>query len=133
MRTIKILLISLFVFSATNYIAAQSNEISSDIISALDEGNSSDINSFLSANVELVIGAKNDVFSKQQASGIINDFFRSNKVSSFQVLHKGNKDNANFAIGTLKTSGGNFRVYVLTRKQGTTPLIQQLRIESSND
>jgi hypothetical protein len=87
----------------------------------------------LGANVELVIGAKNDVFSKQQASGIINDFFRSNKVNSFQVLHKGNKDNANFAIGTLKTSSGNYRVYVLTRKQGATPLIQQLRIESSND
>jgi hypothetical protein len=133
MRTIKILLISLFVFSATNYITAQSNEISNEIISALDEGNASDINSFLGANVELVIGAKNDVFSKQQASGIINDFFRSNKVNSFQVLHKGNKDNANFAIGTLKTSSGNYRVYVLTRKQGATPLIQQLRIESSND
>jgi hypothetical protein len=133
MRTIKSLLISLFVLTATSYIAAQSNEISSDIISALDEGNSSDINSFLGANVELVIGNKNDVFSKQQASGIINDFFRTNKVSSFQVIHKGNKDTASFAIGTLKTSGGNFRVYVLTRKQGSTPLIQQLRIESSND
>lgn len=133
MRTIKSLLISLFVLTATSYVAAQSNEISSDIISALDEGNSSDINSFLGANVELVIGNKNDVFSKQQASGIINDFFRTNKVSSFQVIHKGNKDTASFAIGTLKTSGGNFRVYVLTRKQGSTPLIQQLRIESSND
>ena len=133
MRTIKSLLISLFVLTAIPYVDAQSNEISSDIISALDEGNSSDINSFLGANVELVIGNKNDVFSKQQASGIINDFFRTNKVSSFQVIHKGNKDTASFAIGTLKTSGGNFRVYVLTRKQGSTPLIQQLRIESSND
>ncbi len=133
MRTIKSLLISLFVLTAIPYVDAQSNEISSEIISALDEGNSSDINSFLGANVELVIGNKNDVFSKQQASGIINDFFRTNKVSSFQVIHKGNKDAASFAIGTLKTSGGNFRVYVLTRKQGSTPLIQQLRIESSND
>jgi archaellum component FlaF (FlaF/FlaG flagellin family) len=133
MKTIKILLISLFVCTALTYVNAQSNEISSEIISALDEGNASEINNNLSANVELVIGNKNDVFSKQQASGIINDFFRTNKVSSFQVIHKGNKDAASFAIGTLKTSGGSFRVYVLTRKQGSTPLIQQLRIESSND
>lgn len=133
MRTIKSLLISLFVLAASPYIVAQSNEISSEIISALAEGNSGDINSFLGANVELVVGSKNDVFSKQQASGIINDFFRTNKVNSFQVIHKGNKDAASFAIGTLKTSGGNFRVYVLTRKQGSSPLIQQLRIESSND
>lgn len=133
MRTIKFLFISLLVFTATTYTAAQSNEISSDIIAALDEGNASEINANLGPNVELVIGNKNDVFSKQQASGIINDFFRTNKVTSFQVLHKGNKDAASFAIGTLKTSGGNFRVYVLTRKQGASPLIQQLRIESSND
>lgn len=133
MRTIKFLFISLLVFTATTYTAAQTNEISSDIIAALDEGNASEINANLGPNVELVIGNKNDVFSKQQASGIINDFFRTNKVTSFQVLHKGNKDAASFAIGTLKTSGGSFRVYVLTRKQGASPLIQQLRIESSND
>ena len=133
MRTIKLFFISLLVFTASTYTAAQTNEISSEIIAALDEGNASEINANLGPNVELVIGNKNDVFSKQQASGIINDFFRTNKVNSFQVLHKGNKDAASFAIGTLKTSGGNFRVYVLTRKQGSSPLIQQLRIESSND
>lgn len=133
MRTIKLFFISLLVFTASTYTVAQTNEISSEIIAALDEGNASEINANLGPNVELVIGNKNDVFSKQQASGIINDFFRTNKVSSFQVLHKGNKDAASFAIGTLKTSGGNFRVYVLTRKQGSSPLIQQLRIESSND
>lgn len=133
MKTTKFFLISLFVFSAVSFVNAQSNEITSEIISALNEGNASEINNNLSANVELVIGNKNDVFSKQQASGIINDFFRTNKVNSFQVIHKGNKDAASFAIGTLKTSGGSFRVYILTRKQGSTPLIQQLRIESSND
>jgi len=133
MKTIKTLLLSLFVLTALPVINAQSNEISSEIISALAEGDASQINNFLSANVELVIGNKNDVFSKQQASGIINDFFRTNKVSSFQLIHKGNKDAASFAIGTLKTAGGSYRVYVLTRKQGSTPLIQQLRIESSND
>lgn len=133
MKTIKFLIVSLFVLTAMPFVQAQSNEISSEIISALDDGDAGAINNFLSPNVELVIGNKNDVFSKQQASGIINDFFRTNKVNGFQVIHKGNKDAASFAIGTLKTSGGNFRVYVLTRKQGATPLIQQLRIESSND
>jgi len=81
----------------------------------------------------LVVDDKNDIYSKQQASGIITDFFRSKKINSFNVLHKGNKDAASFVIGTLKTSTGTFRVYVLTRKQGATPLIQQLRIESTNE
>lgn len=133
MKTIKILMICLFAFSVSTMLVAQSAEIPSEIVSALDDGNAAQINAHLSANVELVIGNKNDVFSKQQASGIINDFFQSLKVQSFQVIHKGNKDAASFAIGTLKTSIGNYRVYVLTRKQGATPLIQQLRIESSNE
>ena len=133
MKTIKIILIYLCFFSANTMLMAQSAEIPAEIVSALDNGSAAQINAHLSANVELVIGNKNDVFSKQQASGIINEFFQSVKVQSFQVIHKGNKDTASFAIGTLKTTSGSYRVYVLTRKQGATSLIQQLRIESSNE
>lgn len=129
MKTIKFILLTVFMYLCIPNINAQSTEVSADIITALNEGAASHLSSFLNANVELVIDNKNDVFSKQQATGIITDFFRKNRVSSFVVLHKGNKDAASFAIGTLKTSTGNFRVYILTRKNE----IQQLRIEPSND
>lgn len=129
MRTIKFVLLSVCFFLAIPAIQAQSAEVPTDIISALNEGNASDLSGYLNDNVELVIDNKNDVFSKQQATGIVTDFFRKNRVNSFQLLHKGNKDAASFAIGTLKTTSGNFRVYVLTRKNE----IQQLRIEPSND
>jgi hypothetical protein len=129
MKTIKFFLLSVCLLLAVPAIKAQSSEVSSDIIAALNEGDASQLSGYLNANVELVIDNKNDVFSKQQATGIITDFFRKNRVSSFQLLHKGNKDAASFAIGTLKTSTGNYRVYVLTRKNE----IQQLRIEPSND
>jgi hypothetical protein len=114
---------------AVSAIKAQSAEVPSDIISALNNGDSGQLSGYLNANVELVIDSKNDVFSKQQATGIITDFFRKNHVTGFQLLHKGNKDAASFAIGTLKTSSVTYRVYVLTRKNE----IQQLRIEPSND
>jgi hypothetical protein len=133
MKTIKLFLMSLVLSCTVPFIAAQSVEVPSDIISALNEGDATQLSGFLNANVELVIDNKNDVFSKQQASGIISDFFRKNRIGSFQLLHKGTKDTASFAIGTLKTSSGNFRVYVLTRKVGTQTVIQQLRIEPSND
>ncbi|MFT3754129.1 MAG: DUF4783 domain-containing protein [Paludibacter sp.] len=129
MKTIKFFLLSMCLLVAIPAIKAQAVEVSSDIIAALDDGDAGRLSGYLNANVELVIDNKNDVFSKQQATGIITDFFRKNRVSSFQLLHKGNKDAASFAIGTLKTSSGNFRVYVLTRKNE----IQQLRIEPSND
>ena len=134
MKTMKFLLISALMLVCTlTVVTAQSSEVPSDIISALDNGDAAKLSAYLNANVELVIGNKNDVFSKQQATGIIADFFRTNRVSSFQVLHKGNKEAASFAIGELKTSGGTYRVYVLTRKSGSQTVIQQLRIEPSND
>jgi Domain of unknown function (DUF4783) len=129
MKTIKLFLFSFLLFTAIPLLQAQSVEVPAGIISALDEGNAGSLSAYLNANVELVIGAQNDVFSKQQATGIISDFFRKNRVNGFAMLHKGNKDAASFVIGTLKTASGTYRVYVLTRKNE----IQQLRIEPSND
>lgn len=129
MKNFKFFLLLSSLFLVILVIEAQSSEVPSEIISALNDGNSSQLSGYLNANVELVIDNRNDVFSKQQASGIIADFFRKNHVNSFQLLHKGNKDLASFAIGMLKTSDGNYRVYLLTRKNE----IQQLRIEPSND
>jgi hypothetical protein len=129
MKTIKLFLFSIILFMAIPVLHSQTLDVPNGIISALDEGNSSVLSGYLNANVELVIGAQNDVFSKQQATGIIADFFRKNRVVGFELLHKGNKDAASFAIGTLKTGSGSYRVYVLTRKNE----IQQLRIEPSND
>jgi len=129
MKTFKLFLLFSSLFCLIQLTEAQSADVPADIITALNEGNSSQLSVRLNTNVELVIDTKNDVFSKQQASGIIADFFKKNRVISFQLLHKGNKDAANFVIGTLKTANGNFRVYVLTRKNE----IQQLRIELSND
>jgi len=129
MKTIKLFLFSVFLFCAVPFMNAQSQEVPSEIISALNTGDASQLSKYLNTNVELFIENKNDVFHKPQATEIIADFFRKNRVSSFQLLHKGNKDAASFVIGTLKTASGTFRLYVLTRKNE----IQQLRIEPSND
>ena len=133
MKSIKLVLLSFLMLSALPNVVAQSSEVPPEIISALDKGDAGKLSAYLNTNVELVVGNKNDVFSKQQASGIITDFFRTNKVSSFQLLHKGNKEATSFAIGEIKTNTGNYRVYVLTRKSGNQTVIQQLRIEISND
>ena len=129
MKSIKLYLLSFCLLCAIPFTFSQSAEVPSGIISALKEGDAGQLAESLNDNVELVIGNQNDVFSKQQATGIIADFFRKNHVIDFQLLHKGNKDATSFAIGTLKTNTGVFRVYVLTRKNE----IQQLRIEPSND
>lgn len=128
----KTLISFLFLVSSIGLVNAQ-QDVSDNILGALANGDVATLSSFFNDNVELVIGSTNDVFSKQQATGIISDFFRKNKVSAFQVLHKGTKDTSAFSICTMKAGNASYRVYVLVRKTSTRQLIQQLRIESSND
>jgi hypothetical protein len=121
-----------FVASIVNLQAQR--DISPAITDALSRGDAMSVSSFFNENVELVIGSTNDVFSKKQATGILADFFKKNKVSSFQILHKGSKENSAFSICTLRAGTTNFRVYVLVRRTADEQqLIQQLRIESTND
>jgi hypothetical protein len=133
MKTIKLILTSFLILLGTFQLNAQKNEVPKEIISALQKGKADSINLFLNTNVELIISNRNDVFSKPQASVIIKDFFKKNKVQSFKVLHKGNKESANFIIGTMKTNTNNYRVYLLTRIQKDKTIIQQLRIEPTNE
>jgi hypothetical protein len=141
MKTIKFIFICFFVFLTTTPVFTQNraqstdtmNDMTEDIISAFQNGDSKVINEYLNSNIELIIADKNDVFSKPQASVIITNFFKVNKVSSFQLLHKGKKESASFIIGSLKTNINSYRVYVLTRTPESKTVIQQLRIEPTNE
>lgn len=112
---------------------AQSPDIPTVIATALGQGDASGLSAYFNDNVELVVGSKNDIFSKQQSHGILSEFFRKNRVNRFNVLHKGERDLSCFIIGTLETDYATYRVYVLTRKNENQNLIQQLRIEPSNE
>lgn len=133
MKFTRRILLSCILLAVFGIAAAQQNQIPNDVISAFGNGDIAKLAPFLNTNVELVVAKTNDVFSRQQATGIIADFFKKNKISAFNVLHNGNRESASFLIGTLTTNNGNFRVYILMRKTGKQSLIQQLRIESSNE
>lgn len=132
MKTLKLLFICSILF-ITNVLQAQTTAIPPDIISSFNNGDASRLSNYLNDNVELVLGNNNNVYSKQQTLTILTDFFKKNKVNSFQVLHQGEKETSNFIIGTLKTSNDDFRVYILMRKTNNKTLILQLRIEPSNE
>lgn len=129
----KKIFLSIFMLSAVLISLQAKDEVSEDLLFALSSGDAIALSNYFNDNIELVIGSINDVYSKQQGTAIVVDFFRNNKINAFQVLHKGTKENAAFAICTLKSGKNTYRVYVLVRKVGTNQLIQQLRIESSND
>jgi mRNA-degrading endonuclease RelE of RelBE toxin-antitoxin system len=120
------------IFLSLSYGFAQ-RDVSPTIISALQKGDAVAVSAFFNENVELIVGQVNDVFSKKQATGILSDFFRRNKISSFRIIHKGNKENSAFSICSMQAGSASYRVYILVRTADNQQLIQQLRIEPTND
>lgn len=133
MKPLKFILFVLLALGLNTSLSAQNTNIPVEIVNAISQGNASRLTPYLGTNVELSIESKNDIYSKQQAVEIISEFFRKNNVNDFQILHSGAKDTSSFAIGSLKTSTGTYRVYILTRKADGKSVIQQLRIEPSNE
>lgn len=111
---------------------SQTQSVPAELSLAFKTGNVDKIAEYLNSTIELVILDKEDFYSKKVAESILSDFFKSNPVKEFIIKHQGGQDNANFAIGNLKTNNGSFRVYFLIKKVDSKPLIHQLRIEKDD-
>ena len=83
----------------------------------------------MNPTIELSLLDKEDFYKKNVAEAILKDFFTSYPSKDFIVRHQGSKNDAQYAIGNLKTEKGDFRVYYLLKKVGQEQLIQQIRIE----
>lgn len=103
---------------------------SETIHSAIKLGNYKELSKLFDTKVELTIAAKEASYSRAQAELIVKDFFAKDKVTNYQVIHRGKSpDGAQYAIGKLTTSKNTYRTYVLTKDVNGTLRIQQLRFE----
>ena len=128
MKNFKLRLISfVFVFFALATVAFA--QIPDGIVVSIQNGNDVSLAAFFNENVELVVESHDDVYSKSQAQQIVAEFFKSNKPKQFSIIHQGGKEDARYAIGSLVTSTGTFRVYFLLKNKNNNSYIHQLRIE----
>lgn len=109
-------------------------QIPDELIESLKVGNDKVLSSYFNENIELVLPGQDDVFSKAQAQQLVARFFKENTPDNFSILHQGNSgnDGARYAIGTLSTAKGNFRVYFLLKKNQGKAYLHQLRIEKQS-
>jgi len=127
MRTnIRILIISLYFVTFASIASAA---VPDAIILAFKTGNSKELGKYLNVNVELAIVENEDVYSKTQAELLLKDFFVKHAPTNFIIIHEGGKEGSRYAIGTLTTNKGDFRVYFLLKIQDGNSVIHQLRIE----
>ena len=119
-----LLLIGLFVFGSKSF-----SQIPDEIVLSIQNGNVEMLANHFNQNVELVVQNHDDVFSKSQAKQIVAEFFKANKPKQFSIIHQGGKEGARYAIGSLVTNNGTFRVYFLLKNKDNDSYIHQLRIE----
>jgi hypothetical protein len=132
MRFLKVVPVILIMMSS--FVSAQeSNRIPGGISIAFKAGNSAELAKFMNPTIELFLLNKEDFYKKNAAEAILKDFFRDYPTRDFIIRHQGAKNDAQYAIGNLRTAKGDFRVSFLLKKVDSELLIHQIRIESYNE
>lgn len=112
--------------------AVQASTIPPSIITYFKTGNSNALSAYFFTKIELQVLNNENVYSKTQAEQIVKRFFDQNKPVDFVILHQSQKNDSEYAIGTLHTSKGRFRVSFLIKNQDNKQYIYQLSIIKEN-
>ena len=101
-----------------------------EVVAAMKAGNSMMVAKYFDNVVDISMPDKSNSYSKSQAEMVIKDFFISNPVKSFEIIHKGENAGSQFCIGTLQTKNGTFRTTIFMKKKGDIQVLQELRFEN---
>jgi Domain of unknown function (DUF4783) len=101
-----------------------------EVVTALKNGDAVQIARFFDNTVEITMPDKSNNYSKNQAEVVLKDFFSTNGIKSFEVIHKGENAGSQYCIGTLVTKNGSFRTTVFMKQKGDKQLLQEIRFEN---
>lgn len=79
---------------------------------ALISGDAKNLATHFNKNIELLVLDNSDIYSKAQAELIIKDFFKKNAPSKLVIENEGESEGIKYSIGKLRTSNGDFRIYI---------------------
>lgn len=101
-----------------------------EVISAMKAGNAAEISRFFDNTVEINMPDKSNTYSKSQGQLVLRDFFASNTVKSFDVIHKGENSGSQYCIGTLVTRSGSYRTTIFMKQKGDKQVLQEITFEN---
>lgn len=109
-------------------------DIPDDVAAAIRTGDAHKVAGYFADNVDLKVLEQENIYSKAQAELILDDFFVKHPVKGFTIVHKSvPKNDSQFAIGTLETTNGKYRVHYLMKTIIGKTSVTQFRIENSDD
>lgn len=101
-----------------------------EVVSSLRNGDAAAVAKHFDNTVEITMPDKSNTYSKSQAEMVLRDFFSTNGVKDFQVIHKGENAGSQYCIGTLITKNGSFRTTVFMKQKNDKQLLQEIRFEN---
>lgn len=101
-----------------------------DVIGAIKIGNANQMAKFFDSSVEISMPDKSNSYSRSQAEMVLRDFFSTNSVKNFEVIHKGENAGSQYCIGTLQTKNGIYRTTIFMKQKKDLQVLQELRFEN---
>ncbi len=105
------------------------SQSSDDVVKAIKAGDASQVAKYFDNTVEITLPEKSNSYSKSQATLVLQNFFASNTVKDFEILHQSDNSGSQYCIGNLKTANGTFRTTIFMKQKGSTEVVQELRFE----
>ena len=100
-----------------------------EILGAFRKGDAMKISRHFDSLVEITLRDKSNSYSRTQAEVVLKDFFTTNTVRSFTIIHRVNSNSGEYCVGTLNTQLGEYRTTILFKNRGDRKLVQELRFE----
>ena len=125
-------LITIFLISFTFLIPGTGQTVPVDLVEALGKGDADRMAEYFHQSLELTILEKDHMASKIQATRILETFFKEHPPTGFTVSFEGTKEESKYAIGSLTTAEGTFRVNLFFMNKENKRLIYYLSIEKES-
>lgn len=101
-----------------------------NITQAFKEGDAKAMSLYFDQNVDLTFSEETNTYSKKHAEQILNKFFAKIEPRDFTQRSGDSKYNkSKYSIGILKSSKGDYKVYMFFINRGGTSFLKELRFE----
>jgi hypothetical protein len=122
-------LITIFLYHILLLVAIMGQTVPQELTTAIKEGNASRMSDYFHQSLEMTILEKDYDASKIQATRIMESFFKDHPPTDFTISFEGTKDQSKYAIGSLNTKDGVFRVNLFFMNKEGVRMIYYLSIE----
>lgn len=122
---LKLITLSLTLF--TNLLSYSGN--GDRIANALQSGNTTELASMFNSSIELVTPTASNVYAREQAKIVLDNFFRVNAPVKASLGHETNGSQSAMLIFDLSTKNGNYRVTIVANTTNGGFVINEFKIQ----